>query len=809
MKDINNKTALGTVFDNSDTNSLKELIEIITGDSAQMIYLSNLHTFRMFYVNKLAQNLFDCSNTAYTDMPCYKYFMDFDKPCSFCPLCGKDEKICTENKIKLNGNAFSLKCRIIPWKGEKAILSCANEITETKRSKKIFKAQLLTLMNSIPDSSVVLHIDVTDDTYISYCENRRNINKFPYSDSIDTIITKMVRFIPSKTERDDTIKTFSRNSLKEAYKNGNIQLEKNIHLTFGKGILNNIKITARLMINPSNGHLECVLYSKDISNEMSQKHRYEVYMKEQLNIFNALGKDYLNIFLINAQTGKAKILKLDGYVTAGLDKTKDISYPYYDTCRQYVNDRVHPDDKESMLNAMKLSKVIDVLSKKSEYVGTYKILVDNNIHYYRYKYIHLDDMNHIIAAFQCIDEIIENEKIQQNKLAKALVAAEAASRAKTNFLNNISHDIRTPLNAIIGFTALAKLHLNDKDAVEKYLSKITVLGNHLLLLINDVLDMSHIESGKTEIKTAPMQLKQFWESIKTITQPDIESKNLKFIFDIKSIKHNNIIADKVKLNQIIINILSNAIKYTPCGGIIHMFVYEESCAEKGFAKYKIKISDNGIGMSEEFQKHIYEAFSREHTSTNTGIQGTGLGMAIAKKLIDMMGGKIELKSRLNKGSEFTIYMTFKISSSAPSDADNADATTLFSNKTPSNVKHILLAEDNMLNQEIAVEILKEAGFEIDTANDGISAVEKIKSSPAGTYDIVLMDIQMPNMDGYEATKQIRNLSNNKINNIPIFALTANAFESDKQKALDCGMNGFISKPIDIPKLIKTINDVVL
>ena len=392
---------------------------------------------------------------------------------------------------------------------------------------------------------------------------------------------------------------------------------------------------------------------------------------------------------------------------------------------------------------------------------------------------------------------------QKNVALQLAVQRETkANLAKREFLFNMSHDIRTPMNAIIGFTALAQTHIDDRGQVEDYLKKISVSSQHLLSLINDVLDMSRIESGKVTLEAKPVHLPELVHELRDIVQAVVSEKDLSLTLDTVGVENEDVIADPLRLEQILINVLANAVKFTPDGGQIGLWIVQKDTAPAGYADFEFHIKDNGIGMSEEFQKHIFEQFARERTSTVSKIQGTGLGMAITKSLVDMMGGGITVKSEQGKGSEFTISLRFPIGEAKTEQTPPAAKASAFTGKK------LLVVEDNELNLEIASTLLKEAGFEVDTAENGKVAVEKVEAASADRYDLILMDIQMPEMDGYEATRRIRALPDAEKAALPIVAMTANAFEDDRKNALRAGMNGHIAKPLDIQKLFQILSELL-
>ena len=393
-------------------------------------------------------------------------------------------------------------------------------------------------------------------------------------------------------------------------------------------------------------------------------------------------------------------------------------------------------------------------------------------------------------------------------LSEAVRAAEAANRAKSTFLSNMSHDIRTPMNAIIGFTTLAVSNIDDQKRVRDYLGKILSSGSHLLSLINDILDMSRIESGKIHLEETEVSLSDVLHDLKTIISGQINAKQLEFYIDAMEVTNEDVYCDKTRLNQVLLNLLSNAVKFTPAGGTVSVWLKQFPGTVKGIELYEIRVKDNGIGMSPEFVEKIFSPFERERTSTVSRTQGTGLGMAITKNIVDMMGGTIEVQTEQGKGTEFIVRLPFRLQSEKHHTERSAELEGLkalvVDDDFNTSGRCILLVEDNELNSEIIVEILNEYGYMVDTAGNGAQAVEKVKNSKPGNYDLVLMDVQMPVMNGYEATRQIRALNDPALAGITIIAMTANAFDEDKKKALECGMDGFLTKPIVIEELIGTI-----
>lgn len=698
-------------------------------------------------------------------------------------------------------------------------------------------------------------------------------------------------------------------------------------------IMGNVKLVKQ------NGELMYQRFLLDCTQQKLQEERKE---KQQQELIHALSIDYRIVCSFNFDTDKGISLRSNQEEGIAFAADQDGEISFHESMERYIEDFVHEDDREMLREATRVENLKKELTDKSQYYVNYRAVVGEETKYFQLKVVRTGNWKRdrgIVLGICCVDEETRSEMEKKTLLENALMQANRASKAKSIFLSNMSHDIRTPMNAIVGFTALAITHVDDREQVEEYLKKIKTSGNHLLSLINDVLDMSRIESGKIRLDEKECSLPDILHELRNILQADIRAKQLDLFIDAVDVKNEEIICDKLRLNQVLLNILGNAVKYTGAGGMVSMRIVERAGAPEGYANYDFIIKDNGIGMSEEFVAHIFEPFERERSSTTSKIQGTGLGMAITKNIVDMMNGTIEVKSEKDAGTEVKISFTFCLNKdvSEPKDipelnncralvvdddfntcdsvtymltqigmraewtlsgkeallrthqavtrGDNYNVyvidwmlpdmngievarrirkemgdnvpiilltaydwleiedeakeagVTAFCSKplfyselnrclcdivrTEDEDKveeekivekrktgRILLAEDNELNQEIAKVILEDAGFIVDIAENGNVALNMLKDSKPGYYRLILMDVRMPVMDGYEATKAIRALDDAQLSNIPIFAMTANAFEEDKREALSCGMNGHLSKPIEIEVLFETLDKVL-
>ena len=397
----------------------------------------------------------------------------------------------------------------------------------------------------------------------------------------------------------------------------------------------------------------------------------------------------------------------------------------------------------------------------------------------------------------------QREKLYTEEIRKSAEKARKANEAKTRFLFNMSHDIRTPMNAIVGFSGLLEKSIHDEKKSLDYIKKIRVSSDILLTIINQVLEMARIESGKITLNPESVNIREMVEAMNTVFESSLTKKSLEYQCSL-NVVHDQILCDKTKMEEIILNVVSNSIKYTNPHGKITVSIDELDSEDEKNANYKVVVEDNGIGMSQDYLPHIFEEFSREHTSTETRVAGTGLGLPIVKSLVDRMGGTIEVESEEGKGTRFIMKFSFPVSSENQVREKEKQNIPDITEKLEG--KRILLAEDNELNAEIAETVLVEAGIEVKRVEDGLQCIEELKKMPENYYDVILMDVQMPNMDGYTATQRIRDLDDSRAE-IPIIAMTANAYDEDRRKAQEAGMDGFLAKPLDVDEMMRLLGKI--
>ena len=520
-------------------------------------------------------------------------------------------------------------------------------------------------------------------------------------------------------------------------------------------------------------------------------------------ILSAVTDDFVFLVEVDVKTRIEKIF----FVSKGphpqwSDKK---THKYDESIKEYADVVVAPEDRKRFLEVTEFNALMEYFKNNdNEFIIEYDVIVNGGRRRYQGKFtLSLQDPEgaKIYVGVRDIT-LIEEERTEYNrKLMSALAQAEEANKGKSYFLFNMSHDIRTPLNAIIGYSELAKNHLDEKEVLDDYIYKIQTCGRQLLGLIGDVLDMAKIESGNLEISEKPCLCQDLMSDIMISVNESAKKKGLEFEASGNAC-HSTILCDKVKVQKILLNILSNAVKYTPKGGKISLSVQEKIREDEGLSDFTFVVKDNGIGISKEFLPYIFNSFSRERNATISGVSGTGLGMTITKRLVDAMGGKIEVESQQNMGTTVTVSITFSRLVGLEEKREEIIPDAFLKDI------RVLLVEDNEINGEIASEMLRELKVNVDLVSNGKECIDALLEKDAGYYDLVLMDIQMPVMDGYEATRIIRRFSDKDKRLIPVIAMTANAFEEDKQKAFQSGMNGHLAKPVEMRHLIQALKSAI-
>lgn len=525
----------------------------------------------------------------------------------------------------------------------------------------------------------------------------------------------------------------------------------------------------------------------------------------RLEVIKGLSVNYESILYVDLETNKVLPYRLSNRTLKQFD-AEFHARKFLGFISDYVNTWVHPDDREQVLQATAPEYVREKLSHTKTYYINYRILINGKTLYLQLRIVNVStgqQISQIVMGYRRIDEEVLRDMEQKQMLEEALQSANLAISAKNTFLSNMSHDMRTPLNAILGYAALAKEHSYDINAMIDYLDKIDISGRQLLDLIEKVLDIAWTESNDTRISEAECNLRTIVQDVYDSLLPKAQDKNILITMDLTSLVHQDIYGDSDKLRQLLKNLVSNAVIYTNPGGKIDLIVKESKNLSNSYATYQLIVKDTGIGISRNFLEDIFKPFEREKNTTLSGIHGSGLGLAIVKNLVDLMGGDITVDSHIGKGSTFTVTLHLPIQDDPLSlDAATEDILAQLMKQK------ILLVEDNEINLEIETDLLMGVGLTIETAENGSIAVKKITASAPGEYGLILMDIQMPVMDGWQAAKAIRNLSDPQLSRIPIIALSANAFESDKRMSIESGMEAHLTKPLDIPFLLETIANIL-
>ena len=521
----------------------------------------------------------------------------------------------------------------------------------------------------------------------------------------------------------------------------------------------------------------------------------------RLEVIEGLSVNYESIFYLDMEDERIRPYRISGRTEAIFSARE--AMPYGDYLASYIGRWVHEEDRERVAGELSPENVRRKLSGDLTFYINYRVVERGVVEYLQIRFVNVgrkDRASQVVLGCRRVDEELRREMEQKQTLEEALYNANSSIMAKNTFLSNMSHDMRTPLNAIFGFTALARHHLDSPEAIAGYLDRIESSSRQLLDMIDKVLKLSWIDSNEARAEETPFSLWEALNEVYAFLQPQAEEKGLDFTLDCSQVTHDQVLGDREKLGQLVMYLVNNAVTYTSSGGSVQLAAIEDETLPNHCAVYRLAVRDTGIGISEEFIQQIFEPFTRERNTTLSGVHGVGLGLAIAKDLAELLGGSIEVDSAVGEGSTFTVTLRLRLQEDGPAQVHHGAGD--------GSSRRILLAEDNELNREIAESILEEAGFSVESVEDGAAALEAVRSAPAGTYDLVVMDIQMPVMNGWQAAEAIRALPDPALARIPIVALSANVFDSDIQRSMDAGMEAHLAKPIDVPVLLGTIRGLL-
>jgi len=795
--------------------SNEDLLKKILDSSNQHIQVCDLETYEILYANKKFLERAYHKGEPFIGVPCYKYIMNFDEPCPYCPVLKLGDETSREAEVEIHGTTINVKTELIEWNGRKAFIEYTLDITKEKQKNSDKISSLNKILTDYQDIITnaglgVWHIILQKDEKPRMQVNDKmaellditaeNLTEEEiYSSWYDRITPEA---LPSVTNSVNEMidGRFSENTYKWNHPSkGEIYVRCGgtcVTLPGGKMVLSGYHAEVTDIVLKEQKQKQDLQEAKALAEARNHE------LAEKLEIINTVSKSFNSIYYIDLRDFSFVELGTNLEGVKEIVGSKGNAIQSFELMYQHlVSQEFVPLTKEFT----NLYTINERLKNRQWISHQFKGPLNG---WFEGLFIAASrdengNCNHVIWATRNIDENKRKELSYQEALEKATAAAESANAAKTRFLFNMSHDIRTPMNAIIGYTDLLEKHHTEPEKCYDYINKIRSSSDFLLSLINNVLEMARIESGKATLDESVFRAGLIQEEIFNIYEELFRKKNIRYERTAK-VQTKYIYGDVVKIKEIFLNIISNAYKYTPEGGSISIHTVELPYDKPGYCKMQTTFTDTGIGMSKDFLSVIFEEFSRERNTTDDGVIGTGLGMPIVKKLIDMMGGEIHIDSEMGKGTVLSIILYHKIGE-APNEEINKSEII---DKTAFEGKRILLAEDNDLNAEIAQEILKEMGFAVDRAVDGISCVDIYQKAKDGFYDLILMDVQMPNMNGFKATKSIRAMENPAKNQIPIIAMTANAFDEDKKNALSAGMNAHLAKPIVINDLIKTLSQFI-
>lgn len=797
------------INENRISENVETLYKNILDNTNSAIYVCDMNNYQMLYMNEQCKKYARGDVNNYLKTECYKVMMDLDNPCEFCKMKKMKKDRFFEREFSIRGKKVihcRLKGRIIEWNGIKAHIEYISDETERveseKKIEKLYTAEKerrRLLEEKVIATNV---INVTKDQCVeSIVKEGSGLLTIKNGCSIDKFNLLISEHIIREEQKAHMSMILNRDYLLNRFGGDNERIEFDYYIRIGNGISKWISTEITLIEHPRTGDVMAYCYTKDINNSKLRK----------IVLQSALGSETDFILWLNTVNMKSiKILDRDMDGTTYDYNEED----YYDMVRHRVNEYIADEDKERVRIKLDIDYIKEQLDKKDSFSIIYKFVSETGIvRHNKLRIYYVDrEREQIVFVRTNVTDVYNTEQQQRERLEKAFNEAQRANQAKSDFLSKMSHEIRTPMNAIMGMTRLAKDETSI-DKIKEYLIKMSASEEYLLGVLNDILDMSKIERDKIVLQPEIYNLSEFEKMISSVFVQQCLNKHIEFKFKIASDVEDYIYVDKLRFNQVFFNLLSNAVKYTNEYGRIELAIEKTGEDEDGIEQCYI-VKDNGIGIGEEFIKHIFEPFSQENTGATAQLKGTGLGLAIAKNIVDSMGGKLMVSSKAGEGTTFTVVIKTKtIIEDRDNIKDNIMACQPLLNEGNKDIVsdiegnlsgiRVLLAEDNLINCEIAKAMLEMKNAEVEVAENGQIAVDMFAKSSNMYYDVILMDIKMPVMDGLEATMEIRKMLRDDAK-LPIFAITANAFDEDVEKSRIAGLDEHLSKPIELDILTDTI-----
>ena len=758
--------------------------------SSAYVYIINRASLKIEYINKTARQRFQAEADGHT--ACYNAVFGRTTPCPWCPIQQiKNGTFFKDLYVAETKQWFNFNMHTSILNGKEVVAAYVREVTQLKSEELQFDKTLQDLLVVNPQALCAFRLNLTRNICSIGHGSSAYIKKLLQADTVDEVMSKIETIITDPQDAKIFQKTFNRTHLLQCFKNGQDRLSMTYHRLTENGDTHWVTSYFKILQNPYTGEIEAIAYSID-TDEAKKKEAILQSLTKQEYDFIAL----INVFTKDVSYFSATE-NISSFVPArGQGYMKNVQLAAEQIAWQ------HHQDKKDYLQKMDFATVQAKLNQTGEYIFSYtcedaqgrKRKKQVSFHYLN------QDHHDIVFARADITISFEQEIAAAQKLQTAMQEARQANRKMSDFLANMSHDMRTPLNGILGYSQLG-LDEKEDTAKDNYLHKINQAGNTLLGLIDDMLDLQRIENGTIKLDPAPVSCSTVVKTIVNAVQPSLDAKKIHFTIDNSRAVMATINIDLVRVSEIFINLLSNAVKFTPEGGQIDFIIICDKL-ESGCVHDRIIVRDTGIGISKGFLPRIYEPLTQERTAATAHIGGSGLGMSIVKHLVDMMGGHINIKSELGRGTEITVCLDFERAMTAPVDDTGKNAVGDLRGL------HILVCEDNPMNIEIVTKILEHYGAAVTPCRDGQSGVEKFAALPEGSLDAILMDLRMPVLDGYAAAQQIRALARSDAKTIPIIALSADAYALNKEKALAAGMNSHLSKPIDTAKMLAEIQRLV-